>query len=215
MPALRSIFSACFEQRGNLTHNKEFDVCMYNSSDLRKGLKVEIDGDPWEITEFDFCKPGKGQALYRCKLKNMITGSTMDRTWRPNDRIDRPNLEQRELSFLYNEGDNFIFSDDETYEEVYVPGRMLGDKSYFLKENDACTILFFNDKPIDIEIPMFVEKEVIETEPTVRGDTATNVTKLAKLDNGYEFQVPLFINQHDIIRIDTRTGEYIERVSKA
>ncbi len=188
---------------------------MYTSSDLRKGLKVEIDGQPWEITEFDFCKPGKGQALYRCKLRSMITGNTMDRTWRPNDRIDKPALEERVLIFLYNDGVNYIFSDNETYEEIAISGDMLGDKQYFLLENAECDVLFFNDTPIDVALPIFIEKEVVETEPAVRGDTATNVTRPAKIDNGYEIAVPLFINQGDIVRIDTRTGLYVERVTKA
>ena len=113
---------------------------MFTTSDLRKGLKVQIDGAPWEITEFDFCKPGKGQALYRCKLKNMITGSTMDRTWRPSDRIEKPDLEERELTYVYNDGENYIFSDNETYEETSITGDMLGDKQYFLEENANCEI---------------------------------------------------------------------------
>lgn len=188
---------------------------MYNASDLRKGLKVEIDGDPWVITDFDFMKPGKGQALYRCKLKNMVSGTTMDKSWRANDKIGRPNLQERELTYVYNDGINFIFSDDETFEEVPVNGEMLGNKQYFLLENAKCKILFHNDIPIDVELPIFVEKQVIETEPAVRGDTATNVTKPAKLDNGYEVAVPAFINTDDTIKIDTRTGEYVERTNKA
>ncbi len=188
---------------------------MFTTSDLRKGLKVQIDGAPWEITEFDFCKPGKGQALYRCKLKNMITGSTMDRTWRPSDRIEKPDLEERELTYVYNDGENYIFSDNETYEETSITGDMLGDKQYFLEENANCEILFYDGTPIDVTIPIFLIKEIVETEPAVRGDTATNVTKPAKIDNGYELGVPLFINQGDTIKIDTRTGQYVERVNKA
>jgi len=187
---------------------------MYNASDLRKGLKIEVDGQPWEISDFDFCKPGKGQSLYRCKLKNLITGSTMDRTWRPNDRVDRPNLEERELSYLYNDGVHFVFSDNETYEEVSIDGKVLGDKQYFLLENAECKILFYNDQAIEVTLPIFIEKIVVETEPAVRGDTATNVTKAAKLDNGYEVPVPLFVNQGDRIKIDTRTGTYVERILK-
>jgi elongation factor P len=187
---------------------------MYNASDLRKGLKVEVDGQPWEITEFDFCKPGKGTALYRCKLKNLITGSTMDRTWRPNDRLDKPNLEEREMAYAYHDGVRFVFSDDETYEELAVDAKILGDQQYFLIENAPCKILFYNDQPIEVTLPIFVEKVIVSTEPAVRGDTATNVTKPAILDNGYELAVPLFINQGDRVKIDTRTGLYSERVSK-
>jgi len=188
---------------------------MFNASDLRKGLKVEIDGQPYVITEFEFCKPGKGTALYRCRIKNLINGSTMERTYRPVDKIGKPDLEERELMFSYKEGDTFVFSDNETYEEVRVSKEKLGDSAYFLIENAECKVLFFKGEPIDISLPVFVEKKIIYTEPGARGDTATNVMKPAKLDNGYELNVPLFINEGDLIRIDTRTGQYVERVNKA
>jgi len=188
---------------------------MYSASDLRKGLKIEIDGEPWLITDFDFCKPGKGTALYRCKMKNMITGNTMDRTYRPGDKFEKPDLSEKEVYYSYNEGDVFVFSDAETYEEYRVNGETLGKKVFFLLEESQCSILFFNGNPLDITLPTFIEKEITETEPGVRGDTATNVTKPAKIDNGYEMQVPIFINTGDVVKIDTRTGEYSERVSKA
>ncbi len=188
---------------------------MYTSSDLRKGLKIEIDDQPWAVTEFDFCKPGKGQALYRCKLKNMITGVTMDKTFRANDKIGKPQLEERECMYCYSDGENFVFSDNQTYEEMYIGDSIIGDNQYFLIENSECKILLYNNLPIEVTLPVFIEKEVTDTEPGVRGDTATNVTKSARIDNGYEIQVPLFVNQGDIIKIDTRTGAYSERVSKA
>lgn len=188
---------------------------MYEPSDLRKGLKIEVDGDPYLVTEFDFCKPGKGQALYRCKLKNMISGGTIDRTFRSVDKIDKPELQERELSFSYDEGDTYIFFDAETNDDVRIPGSLLGNQKYFLDDNMECTVLFFRDRPIEITLPFFVEKKIIETEPGARGDTATNVTKPAKIENGYEIQVPLFVNQGDTVRIDTRTGAYADRVSKA
>lgn len=187
---------------------------MYSASDLRKGLKVEVDNFPWVITEFDFCKPGKGTALYRCKLKNMITGSTMDRTFRPSDRIGKPDLEEREVHYSYPEGDFFVFSDAETYEELRISRVFLGDNVYFLTDNALCKILMFNNKPIEITLPVFIEKVIVETEPGSRGDTATNVSKAAKIDNGYQINVPIFINQGDLVRIDTRTGEYVDRVKK-
>ncbi|OGV48283.1 MAG: elongation factor P [Lentisphaerae bacterium GWF2_52_8] len=188
---------------------------MFSASDLKKGLKVEVDGAPYAITEFEFCKPGKGTALYRCKLKNMITGSTLDRTYRPTDRIDKPDLEERELFYSYHDGDFFVFSDSETYEEIRISKKLLGNKVYFLLENAQVSVLFFKGQPIDITLPTFIDKIITETEPGARGDTATNVMKSARIDNGYELQVPLFINQGDTIRIDTRTGQYAERVSKA
>jgi len=186
---------------------------MYEASDLKKGLKIEVDGEPYLITEFDFCKPGKGQALYRCKLKNMISGGTMDRTFRSVDKIDKPDLEEKDIYFSYDDGEAYIFMDDNN-EEIRVSEELLGDQKYFLDDNMECHVLLFRDRPIEITLPYFVEKKIVETEPGARGDTATNVTKPAKIENGYEIAVPLFVNQGDIIRIDTRTGQYADRVSK-
>lgn len=188
---------------------------MYSASDLKKGLKIEIDGEPWVITEFEFCKPGKGTALYRCKMKNMVTGAGMDKTYRPNDKFEKPNLEEREMYYSYEDGDFFVFSDSETFEETRISKDFLGIKAYFMIENSLCQVLLFNGRAMDVTLPTFIEKAIVETEPGARGDTATNVTKPAKIDNGYEIQVPLFINLGDIVRIDTRTGAYAERVSKA
>ncbi len=188
---------------------------MYSASDLKKGLKIQIDGQPWVITEFDFCKPGKGTALYRCKMKNLITGSGMEHTYRPTDKIEKPDLEEREMYYSYADGDNYVFSDVETYEEIHVHKDFLGKQAFFLIDNALCNFLLFNGEPIEITLPTFIEKEIVETEPGARGDTATNVLKPARIDNGYEIQVPLFINEGDIVKIDTRTGEYAERVSKA
>jgi len=187
----------------------------YTASDLKKGLRIEIEGVPYIITDFEFCKPGKGTALYRCRLKNMINGSSMDRTFRPVDKVGTPDIEEKEMYFSYKDGEDFVFSDAETFEEIRVGAAQLGDKTYFLIENALCTILFFNGKPIDITLPTFIVKVISETEPGARGDTATsNVMKPAKIDNGYELMVPLFINEGDTIKIDTRTGQYAERVNK-
>jgi len=187
----------------------------YTASDLKKGLRIQIEGVPYAITDFEFCKPGKGTALYRCRLKNMLNGSSMDRTFRPVDKVDTPDIEEKEMYFSYKDGEDYVFSDSETYEEVRVAAKQLGDKIYFLIENALCNILFFNGKPIDITVPTFITKVVKETEPGARGDTATsNVMKPAKVDNGYELTVPLFINEGDTIKIDTRTGQYAERVNK-
>ncbi|RKX31607.1 MAG: elongation factor P [Verrucomicrobia bacterium] len=187
---------------------------MYSASDLRKGLKIEIDGEPYEIVEFQFVKPGKGQALYRCKIKNLLTGATLDKTFRAADKIGKPDLEERDMIYSYPDGDQYVFMDATTYDTVPVSGDMLGIRKYFLEEDMEVKILFHNGRPIDITLPFFVEKKVARTEPGVRGDTATNVTKPAQLENGYELQVPLFINEGDVIRIDTRTGKYVDRVSK-
>ncbi|MEG2077047.1 MAG: elongation factor P, partial [Victivallaceae bacterium] len=156
---------------------------MFNAADLKKGLKIEIDGEPWVITEFDFCKPGKGTALYRCRMRNMITGSGMEKTYRPTDRIEKPDLEEREMVYSYAEGDNFVFSDSDTFEEMHVSKDVLGRNAYFLIDNSVCQFLLFNGQPIDIVLPTFIEKIITETEPGARGDTATNVLKPAKIDN--------------------------------
>lgn len=185
---------------------------MYNASDLRKGLKVEINGEPHIITEFQFVKPGKGQAIYRCKLKSMITGSTLDKSYRSVDKIDKCNLEERGMIFSHIEGDHYVFMDASSYEQVPVSAEVVGDKKYFLVEDMEVDVLFHNDRPIEITLPNFVEKVIAHTEPGARGDTATNVLKPAKLDNGYELQVPLFVNEGDRIRIDTRDGSYAGRV---
>jgi elongation factor P len=183
---------------------------MYEASDLRKGLKVEIEGVPYVITDFNFVKPGKGQAIYNCRLKNLLTGSTMARAFRSNDKLDKPNLEDRRLTFSYAEADTYIFM-DEHYEQVRISADVLGVSRFFLTEESPVEVLFHNDRPIEVELPTFVEKEIVETEPGVRGNTATNVMKPARIAGGYELQVPLFVNRGDVIRIDTRTGEYVER----
>ena len=184
---------------------------MLQAGDLRKGLKIEIEGVPYSITEFNFVKPGKGQAMYVCRLKNMITGSTMARTFRSNDTVGTPNLEQRSLTFSYSDSESYHFL-DESYEQVAIRSEVMGDARLLLEADTRVEVLFHNGIPIEIVLPTFVEKKVVETEPGARGNTATNVLKPAKVAGGYEIQVPLFVNQGDLIRIDTRTGEYVERV---
>jgi len=185
-------------------------------SELKKGVKIVIDGMPWNITEFEFCKPGKGQAMYRCRMKNLITGASTEKTYRSSEKdIEKADLEEREMYYSYKEGEFYIFSDGETYEEMRVSKDVLKDQAYFLLEEALCKVLLFNGKPVEVTLPYFIEKEIVGTEPGARGDTAQNVLKPAKLDNGFEIQVPLFINQGDVVKIDTRTGEYVERVKKA
>jgi len=185
---------------------------MYTASDLRKGLKIEMDGQPYAITEFNFNKPGKGQAIYTCKLRNLVSGTTMTKQFRSADKIDKPELENKTLQYSYQEGDRYVFM-DENFEQIMVSAEVLGDRRYFLTENMSVEVLYHNGKPLEVTLPNFVEKTIEYTEPGVRGDTATTVQKTAQLDNGYELQVPLFINTGDRIRIDTRTGAYVERVS--
>lgn len=186
---------------------------MYSASDLRKGLKVEIDGVPYIITEFQFVKPGKGQALYNCRLKNLLTGNTLTKTYRSHDKLDEPQLEHKELRYSYTNGHHYVFM-DANYEQQELQAEALGDGRFFLSEDMEVDVLYHNGRPIDVTIPTFVEKEIIETEPGLKGDTATNVMKSATIDTDYEIQVPLFIKQGDVIKIDTRTGQYVDRVRK-
>jgi len=189
---------------------------VYNAADLKKGVKLEIDGDPWVITDFDFCKPGKGQALYRCKMKNMITGNTRENTYRSSEAgLAKAELEEKHMHYSYKDGDDYVFSDAETFEEMRVDKKTMGVQASFLIEEAACTLLMFKNRVVEITLPVFIEKEIIETEPGARGNTATNINKSARIDNGYEIFVPLFVNQGDIVKIDTRTGQYAERVRKA
>ena len=185
---------------------------MYDASDLRKGLKIMVEGDPFIITEFDFSKPGKGQAIYNCKLKNMLTGSTMSRSFRSNDRFEKPELSQRVVHFSYAQDNDYVFT-DENFEEIVVPRDVVGDNRFFLADNMPCDILFFKDQPMEVALPNFVECKIASCEPGARGNTASGkVTKPATLESGHILPVPLFINEGEVIRIDTRSGEYVDRV---
>ncbi len=185
---------------------------MYDASDLRKGLKIEIDGQPWIVTDFDFSKPGKGQAIYNCKLKNMLSGSSMSRSFRSNDKFEKPELSQRPLRFSYTEGNTYIFT-NENFEEVRVSEAVLGQQRFFLADDMACDALFYNELVIEMTLPVFVERKIVKCEPGARGNTASGkVMKPATLAGGFELSVPLFVNEGDIVRVDTRSGEYVDRV---
>jgi elongation factor P len=194
-------------------HNQG-NINMYSASDLKKGLKIEIDGDPCMITNFEFSKPGKGQALYRCKIKNLVTGNTFDKTYRSVEKVNRCALISRDYTFSYIDGENYVFSDNETYEEAMLSKELLGNLTFFIVDDMEVEILFHNDRALEVTLPNFVEMVISETEPGARGDTATNVMKPAKLENGYEVNGPLFINEADTIRIDTRDGTYVDRAAK-
>lgn len=185
---------------------------MYESSDLRKGLKIEIDGEPYIIVQFDFVKPGKGQALYKCKLKNMLTGAQFDRTFRSGDKFNEANLEELEMEYLYTDGDRYCFMNTSTYDQDFLTLEQVGDAINFLKENTLCNVLFYEEKPIGVTLPNFVDLQVVKTDPWAKGDTAAGSTKPAELYTGHVVQVPPFIEEGELIRIDTRTGEYVERV---
>jgi len=185
---------------------------MYESGDLRKGLKIELDGEPFIIVQFEFVKPGKGQALYKCKLKNMVTGVQFDKTFRSNEKFNTPNLEEHEMEYLYAESTNYCFMNTSNYEQEFLNEDQLGDAIHFLKENTVCNVLFFDERPIGITLPMFIELRIEHTDPWVKGDTASGDSKPATLETGYVLQVPPFVESGTMIRIDTRTGEYVERV---
>ncbi|MCX5872846.1 MAG: elongation factor P [Deltaproteobacteria bacterium] len=185
---------------------------MYSTSDFRKGLKIEINGEPFTMVDFLHVKPGKGGAFVRTTLKSLITGNVIDRTFRSGEKLDKPDLEEKQMQFLYESDGEFHFMDSETYEQLFLTQENLGDTRNYLQENVNVTVLFHNGKPIGVEVPIFVELTVTSTEPGVRGDTAAGATKPATLDTGMTVQVPLFVNEGDVLKIDTRTGKYTERV---
>ena len=187
---------------------------MLESGDLKKGAKIEIDGEPYILVQFEFVKPGKGQALYKCKLKNMVTGAQFDRTYRSGEKFKQPDLEEQEMEYLYAEGDQFCFMNMTTYVQEYLTEEQLGDAKDFLKENTVCNILLFEGRPIGISLPIFINLKVAETEPWVKGDTASGDSKPATLETGYVLQVPPFIEKGELLKIDTRTGAYVERVKE-
>ncbi len=185
---------------------------MISTAEFRRGLKIEIDGDPYVIVDFLHVKPGKGGAFVRTKLKNMKTGNVVDYTFRAGEKVDEPHLEEKKMQFLYNMEDIYNFMDMETYEQISLQAEQLGDSIKYMKENLIVNILFHNRESIGVELPTFVELKIVKTDPGVRGDTASGGTKPATLETGAVVKVPLYLNEGDIIKIDTRTGEYIERV---
>ncbi len=187
---------------------------MYSTADFKKGLKIEFHGEPYEIIDFQHVKMGRGGAIVRTKMKNLKTGYVMENTFRSGEKVERPNLEEKEMQFLYKSDNDYVFMDNESYEQISIPESLIGDNKDYLLENMNVKILFFQGNAIGIEIPTFVELKVIETVPGIKGDTVSGGGKPAKLETGATIQVPLFINEGDIIKIDTRTGTYIERVNK-
>lgn len=185
---------------------------MYDTSDLRKGLKILVDGAPYIVVQADFVKPGKGAAFTRTKMKNLLSGNVLERNIRSGEKIEPADIEENEMTFLYKEGEDFVFMDKKTYEQMHIAKETVGDDWRWLKDNLDCSIMFFNGRAIGLTLPNFVELAVVKSDPGVRGDTATGASKPATLETGASINVPLFINQGEILRIDTRTGEYIERV---
>ena len=185
---------------------------MYDTSEFRKGLKIEMEGKPYEIIDFLHVKPGKGGAFVRTKLRNMLNGRVLDNTFRAGEKVGRPDLQERQMQYLYKDVDNYCLMDNETYEQIYLSEEQIGESRVFLTENETVNVMFYNEKPVGIELPIFVELRVADTGPGVKGDTASKVTKPATLETGAVIPVPIFINVGDGIKVDTRTGSYVERV---
>ena len=186
---------------------------MYDTSQFRKGLKIEIDDQPWEIVDFQHVKPGKGSAFVRTRIKNLLTNNTIDRTFRSGDKVGTPQCEELECEYLYYDG-AFHFMNQESFESFDIPAEAVGDNKNFLIENLKVSILMFRGKAIAIELPNFIVAKITHCEPGVAGNTAQGATKLVTIETGYNVQVPLYIQASDVLKIDTRDGRYVERVNQ-
>ena len=184
---------------------------MIYASDFRKGITFEINGEPHVVLDFQHVKPGKGAAFVRTKYRNILTGATREEAFNPNDKFENARIETKQMQYLYNDGELYYFMDQETFDQVPLMKEQVEDAILYLRENDMATIKFFKDSAFLVEPPNFVNLKVIETEPGVKGDTATNVTKAATVETGAVIQVPIFIEEGEIIQIDTRSGEYLSR----
>jgi len=185
---------------------------MISTNDFRTGLTIEWDGGVWTVVDFQHVKPGKGAAFVRAKLKNVITGAVIENTFRAGEKLPKAQIEYREMQFLYESGGQYFLMDQNTYDQISLSQDVLADAIQYLKENMIIGVQFYEGSPIGIELPNFVELEIVETDPGLRGDTASGGTKPAKLETGAVVQVPLFVQTGDMIRVDTRTNQYLERV---
>ncbi len=189
-------------------------MASYNTSQFKKGLKVQLDGDPYLMIECNFVKPGKGQALYKCKLRNLLRGTVLDRTYKSGDSIEAADIEEISAQYLYRQGETFVFMDNASYEQYELSAAQVDEAWKYLKEAMVCSMMLFNGQPISVSPPNHVVLRVEYCEPGARGNTATNVTKPCKVETGAEVPCPAFVEIGDLIRVDTRTGEYIERVKE-
>ncbi|OLN28052.1 Translation elongation factor P [Desulfovibrio sp. DV] len=184
---------------------------MLSTTDFRRGLKIEMDGVPYEIVEFLHVKPGKGGAFIRTKLKNMINGRVVENTFRSGEKMVKPDLESKDMQYLYREAEEFVFMDMESYEQMHASVAQIGEKGGYLKDGMELKMLLYKGQPLDIDLPASVVLEVTETEPGVKGDTVSGASKQAVLESGITVNVPLFVNIGDKIKVDTRSGDYIGR----
>ncbi len=187
---------------------------MLDTSDIKKGVKILIDNDPYTVVDFQHVKPGKGNAFTRVKVKNLKTGQSLEKTFKSGERIPPADVEYREMQYLYPEGDMYNFMDMESYEQIALQEKSIEDQKPFMKENIIVGVLFFDGKAINVELPTFVELPITYCEPGFKGDTATGATKPATLEGGHVVSVPLYMKEGDVLKIDTRTGEYVEKVNK-
>ena len=184
---------------------------MISAGEFRKGVTFEMNGEPHVVVDFQHVKPGKGAAFVRTKYKNILTGATREEAFNPNDKFPKAHIETKQMQYLYNDGELYYFMDQETYDQIPLTFDLVEDAIKYIRENDTATVKFYKDNAFTVEAPNFVDLEVTETEPGVKGDTATNVTKAATVETGAVIQVPIFINEGEKIQIDTRTGDYLGR----
>jgi elongation factor P len=184
----------------------------YSTAQFRKNLKIEIDGEPFTIVDFQHVKPGKGGAFVRTKVKSLLSGRVLDITFRSGEKVDVPDLEEKKMQYLYQDEGGYCFMDTETFDQMTLTQDQIGDAIGYLKENVEVEVLLHNGSPIGVELPMFMELEVVETDPGLKGNTASGGSKPARLETGVTIQVPLFISVGEVVKVDTRTGGYIERV---
>ena len=185
-----------------------------STAEFRKSLKIEVDGTPYTIVDFQHVKPGKGGAFVRTKLKNLRNGKVVERTFRSGERLDEADVQDRRMSYLYQDGDGLVFMDSESFDQMSIPLERVGEAKLYLKENLEVDVLLYKGNAINIELPSFIEAVITKTEPGIKGDTASGSTKPATIETGAVVQVPLFVKEGEKIRVDTRTGEYVERVNK-
>lgn len=186
---------------------------MHELSDFRKGLRVMVEGNPYSVVDFQHVKPGKGNQFTRCKLRNLLTGQLLERTFKSGERFEVPNVEFRDVTFLYKDDNGYTFMDKSSYEQLTLSENEVGENKNYLIENLESQMMIYNDRPVGIQVPNAVNLRITQTDPGFKGNTVTNTFKAATLETGYVIQVPLHMKEGDLIRVDTRTGEYVERVN--